>query len=52
MNLLPGALERRRRGLALPRAQDVDVPLSTAVLSAPELEHGRGGERRAARHPA
>jgi multiple sugar transport system ATP-binding protein len=39
MNLIEGALESVDDGGWRFRGQDVDVPLSTAVLSAPELEH-------------
>ena len=38
MNLIDGALESGDGGWRF-RGQDVDVPLSTEVLSAPELEH-------------
>jgi multiple sugar transport system ATP-binding protein len=38
MNLIDGALEAVDGGWRF-RGQDVDVPLSTAVLSTPELEH-------------
>ena len=38
MNLIDGALESADGGWRF-RGQDVDVPLSTEVLSAPELEH-------------
>ena len=39
MNLIDGALEAVEGGGWRFRGQDVDVPLSTEVLSAPELEH-------------